>query len=186
MTTFQGLNGQSIFDVCMNTYGSLDFLYKLLTESNVENIDQPVVSQQKFVWDETQTFDNAVLKKTTLSGIIFATAGGNNGNTFYIATETPNFVPNETPYIPPVVPAPQYAYEATSQSTYTATVDGEKVITLLAMIGFDIIQIEKEIKPLKPTDFSWNKATGILTLGDDFAMAAEETLYILKKQIITI
>lgn len=184
---FTGYNGQSLFDVCMNTYGSLDFMYKLLIDSDVANIDVTVKSQDRFLWDQTQVIDAEVEQTTTLSGIIFATAAGQNGNTFYITIGSDGVRPPVTDYAPPNNSTPQpMQYETNGNGSYTATVDGERIITLIDLIGWDMLQIEKEIKPLKSSEYNWNKVTGQLTLDVDHAMAAGETLYFLKKKLITV
>ena len=85
MSTFNSFDGQSLFDVCLNTYGTFDYLYKLLQDSNVPSIDTPVRTQQSFTWDSTLIFDQAVYRTTTLSGDIFATAANGNLNTYYLS-----------------------------------------------------------------------------------------------------
>lgn len=186
MSTFNSFDGQSLFDVCLNTYGTLDYLYKLLQDSNVSSIDAPVQTQQQFTWDSTLIFDQAIYKTTTLSNQIFATAARNNLNTYYLVVGEPGANVPSIPYTPPNNYNQPMQYQKSYSTSYTATADGEKTISLPQLAGKDILQIEKEIKPLKATDFTWNKTTAVLVLGDDFTMYANETLYILATEIVTI
>ena len=70
MLQIKALNGQSIFDLCLQTYGSFDYLRKLMDDNNVENIDTPIQGQS-FTWDET------LLPNITLQndGAVLATYG---------------------------------------------------------------------------------------------------------------
>lgn len=186
MSTFNSFDGQSLFDVCLNTYGSLDYLYKLLQDSNVASINEPVKSNQQFNWDSTLIIDQAIYRTTTLTGKIFATAASNNLNTYYLIIGESVPVSPSIPYTPPNNYNQPMQYQKSYSTSYTALTDGEKIISLPQLAGKDILQIEKEIKPLKATDFTWNKTTAVLTLNDEFAMYTGETLYILATEIVTI
>lgn len=70
---FNAVEGQSLIDVCLNTYGSLDYMYKLLQDNAVENIDGDVVSGQAFVWDDSLVFNQAVNSWFIYRGRKFAT-----------------------------------------------------------------------------------------------------------------
>ena len=187
MSTFNGVNGQSLFDVCLNCYGGLDNYYKLLQDSDVENADVSVKSNQLFNFDAEQIIDESVNRTTTLSGILFATAAGDNGNTFYVVIENGDTLPPPTDYTPPNnnTNTVSKTYK-TSQTQYVATSDGESVISLPSLTGTDIFAIEKEIKPLATSDFNWNKNTGVLTLLNGISLGAGETLFIYYQTIVTI
>ena len=69
---YQAINGQSIYDICLMTYGTFDLLGKLVTD-NLVSIDDTIVSGQQFTWDEMLSVnpnDNTVL---TNNNIILAT-----------------------------------------------------------------------------------------------------------------
>lgn len=185
MSTFSAVNGQSLFDVCCNTYGSLDYLYKLLQDNSVANIDESVNTAQKFSYDNTLVVDQQVNRATTLSGKIFATAAEQNGNVYFVVTGTnrPNPV-SPIPYIPPVAATGQYL--RTLSTSYTATTDLETVIYLPALTGKSILQIENEIKPLKDTEFIWNSTTGTLTLLGGISLMIDQTLFILYQEYVQI
>ena len=182
MSTFNAINGQSLADVCLNTYGSLDFFYKLVQDSGVPNGDFLPFTGQQFTWDRSLVVDTQVLRTTTLGGIIYATATAGNGSTFSIIigggqTLPPNTGGGTAP------PTPTNMYQKTSATTYTATTDNEISVTLLPLQGKGILQIERNIQPMLPTDFSWNTTTGVLTLLNP--LYTGETLFILYTEMIT-
>jgi len=73
MLLYSALEGQSIFDICLQTYGSLDFLVKLLQDNQIPSISIAPVSGQVFTWDETLTVDQVVNQTSQNSNIIYAT-----------------------------------------------------------------------------------------------------------------
>lgn len=73
MLSYKTVQGQSIWDVCLNTYGSFDFLSKLLYDNNIESIDVDPFSGQVFIWDETLTVDQVVNQLSRNSNVIYAT-----------------------------------------------------------------------------------------------------------------
>jgi hypothetical protein len=183
MTIYKAINGQTIADICMNTYGSMDYFFKLVQDSGIADGDQVPYTGQEFKYDEMLVLDSSVNRTTTLGNIIYATGNSGNGNTYYITTGTPTIVDPTTPVVPP--PIPLTMYQKTSQTSYTsASNSGETVISIPSLAGKDITAIEKEIKPLKANEFSWNKTTFTLTLTD--AIYKDETLFILYSEMITI
>ncbi len=78
-------------------------------------------------------------------------------------------------------------YEQTLDTEYTAGADGENVIILLGLagIGARIIQIERELKPIFRTDYSFNANAGQINLLNGVTMAAGETLFIIYAILIT-
>jgi hypothetical protein len=75
-------------------------------------------------------------------------------------------------------------YKDVLEYQYTSGADGEASISLPALIGKEIIQIEKEIKPLLSSEYSFNASSGLLTLIGTTADAGQ-TLFILYKTTIT-
>jgi len=73
MLLYKAVSDQSIYDICLMTYGSFDYLSKLVFD-NMENIDSTILVGQEFSWDETlatdqnsnQTLINNNLTITTL------------------------------------------------------------------------------------------------------------------------
>mgnify|MGYP000853902556 CR=1 FL=1 len=58
MTTFIAISNSTIFDVCLNTYGTLDLLVKLMVDNNHEGVSTYPVNGQEFIYDETQSVNN--------------------------------------------------------------------------------------------------------------------------------
>jgi hypothetical protein len=52
MTKFIAISNSTILDVCMNTYGSLNYLAKLMVENNHVNINTYPIVGQEFIFDE--------------------------------------------------------------------------------------------------------------------------------------
>lgn len=72
MRNYKCVNGQSWSDVCLNTYGSLDYYVKMLNDNSVESDSIPY-SGQLIIWDETLTVNQTVRTKVFQNNIIFAT-----------------------------------------------------------------------------------------------------------------
>jgi len=180
MLIFKAVSGQSLADVCMNTYGSMDYFVKLLQDNNITNANQLPYTGQQFKWDETLVKDGLVQISTANGNIKYATSADSNNNTFYIVGGTPTAYQPQAPSGGSALPVGYY--QKTSSTSYTATADGETVITLIALQGKDILQIEREIKPLTTTEFIFNKANGVLTLQNSLSVG--ETLFILYQEII--
>jgi hypothetical protein len=167
--------------VCLNTYGSLDFFYKLVQDSNIPNADAIPATGQQFLWDRELVVDTQVLRTTTLGNIIYATVSGTNGNTLSVTIGTGQPIPPTGGGVP-LPPTATNVYQKTSATYYTATTDNESTVTLLGLISKNIIQIERNIQPIIPTTYNWNNTTGVLTLDD--ALMTGETLYILYTEMI--
>lgn len=76
-------------------------------------------------------------------------------------------------------------YSETFDTEYVAVADGETNITLGIDIGSEIVQIEKEIKPIERALWTYNSGTRLLVLDPSVAMGAGQTLFIIFKKIIT-
>lgn len=53
MTTFIAGEGSTILDVCLNTYGTLDYLVKLMVDNNHPSVNDRPVKGTAYVFDET-------------------------------------------------------------------------------------------------------------------------------------
>lgn len=188
MTTYTAIAGQSIFDVCLNTYGKLDFLYKLIQDNSFGNINTVVLSGQVFVWDDSLVIDQAINNKFSATGIRYATDIGISGSVYYVTNSTGQ--PATIPSVSGVPPVASKKYQVVYNTSFTSGANGTTVITPLdinggSLAGYDILQIELEIKPLLASQFVWNKSAGVLTLIAGTAVDAGQTLFILYSQIIT-
>lgn len=53
MTKFIAVSNSTIYDVCLNTYGSLNYLAKLMNDNNFEGVNTYPENGQEFLFDET-------------------------------------------------------------------------------------------------------------------------------------
>lgn len=194
MQTYNAIAGQSIYDVCLQTYGSLDYLYKLMQDNGINGLNELVLSRQAFVWDDNLVVDQQLNVAFAASATKYSTDVSNYGSVYYVINNGGAVVPNNPndPYVPPTTSS---QYQMVYNTTYTSTQDGLTVITPTAigggsLAGFDILQVELEIKPLIPegqvgAQYIWNKAQGILTLTNGTTCDAGVTLFILFSKIVT-
>jgi len=75
MLQFKAVEGQSIYDICLQTYGSLDYMVKLLQDNGLANVNISPFSGQIFVWDETLAADRTISRNTA---VIYATKALSN------------------------------------------------------------------------------------------------------------
>ena len=59
--------GQSLIDICLGTYGSLDFINKLMSDNNIDDINISPISQQIFIWDDKINDDFGILSQNNYS-----------------------------------------------------------------------------------------------------------------------
>jgi hypothetical protein len=187
MQNYMTVEGQSLYDVCLNTYGSLDFLLKLLQDNGIPDINQYPHSGQIFSFDPALIVDEGVFRQLIVTNTRYATAYSKLGSVYYTVIDSGVKGPPKNNYNPPPDPNDMsYSYQKTSRYEYTAGADGETTITLTDLVNTDILQIEKEILTLKDNQWLWNKSSATLTLQNGAAMSAGETLFILWQQMITI
>jgi hypothetical protein len=190
MRTYKAIAGQSIYDVCLQTYGTLDLIYKMMQDNGVNGLNEPVLSGQAFVWDESLVQDQQLNAAFVASGKIYATDVSNYGSVFYVINNTGSIVPNNpgTPYLPPSNTENQY--QMVLSTSFTSNQDNLTSFTPLdingnTLVGFDIVQIELNIQPLKASDFVWNKSFGVCTLLNGLTIDNGSTAYILYSKIVT-
>lgn len=53
MTTFTAIANSTIYDVCLNTYGTLNKLAKLMDDNDWDGVDTDPVQGDEFLFDET-------------------------------------------------------------------------------------------------------------------------------------
>lgn len=186
MLQFTAIEGQSLWDVCLNTYGSFDNIIKLLQDNNVDNINVSPISGQVFNWDETLVQDQAVNQRSSNSKIIYATKVLLNGSVLSIIKGGSNSTLSGTgagvPWTPQN-PGSMIKYQKTAEVQFIGA-GGETSVILSELIGSSIVQITREIQPLKTADYGFNPANGQVTLSGN-PLGASETLYIIYGQIIT-
>lgn len=166
MIEYLCIEGQSLSDVILNTYGSMDFYVKGLFDNGLEPEKVPV-SGQRFLWDNTVIDISGTAIRATPFNEKYATLVG-----FGIPDQ-----PNPS----------MSTYKDTLQEQYTATNPaGETLITITALQGNEVIQIDKEIRPLKTAEFSVNNVTGVIQLLGGLVLEQGETLFIIYKKTVSV
>lgn len=194
---FNAVYGQSIFDICLNTYGSLDYLVKLLQDSAPgQGVNDIPATGQAYTYDDALVVDQRINQAFNLSGIRYATLLGKNGSTYYVTKQKqPRTIPRPgDPAIPDEtgLPGPPSNDDemAVESANYTSNLDGTPQITPLdkdgnSMAGgaYKIVQVEIEIKPVKVSDWYWNALTGQLSFLNGVTLDDGQTaFYIYQKQ----
>jgi hypothetical protein len=178
MLPIKALYGQSILDICLQTYGSLDYLSKLIQDNGLDNINVVPFSGQIFAWDESITD-----KKLQNGNIIFATGALKNGNVLSIVETSLQgggiSIPNY--YQPPNPVEPLLKYQKTLEVQYIAG-GGETILVLTDLIGAEIVQITRETQPLRTNEFGFNPNLGKFTFVNPLTQS--ETLYIIYTVVV--
>lgn len=73
MKTFAAVDGQSLLDVCLNVYATLDYLVKLMIDNHVDNVNADVVSGQLFLYDDTISADQSIVSQNQQFRTYYAT-----------------------------------------------------------------------------------------------------------------
>lgn len=157
---FSAVNYSTIWDVVLNTYGTVDQIVKLMQDNLFPNVNTYPKNGQVFQFDDTLVINSNQLQ-SNLSDGNFATrerTSTNDENMKY--------------------------YEQTLSTEYKSNANGTTVITLPDLIGMRVISIEKEIQPIDP-NWGWNPSSGVLTLLNGVTVDLNQTLYILYAAIIT-
>jgi hypothetical protein len=81
--SWNGLNRQSIYDICLQIYGTLDLLsngesalYKLIKDNNIDSINVGNFAGERIIFDPTLVSNNAITSFSTTqqqTSVIFAT-----------------------------------------------------------------------------------------------------------------
>ena len=181
MLQTKSVYGQSIFDICLQTYGSFDYLRKLLDDNGIENIDQVPASGQVFNWDETiSTNANQI---SSNSNVILATGVLKNSSVLSVVEENEAIGIVFPVYNQPSNPVIGKKYEVTLETQYIAG-GGETSIILTELIGSSIVQLNREIQPQRKDTYSLNINTGRITFTSD-PLAETETIYIIYTKIVS-
>jgi hypothetical protein len=179
MSKYKAIDGQSIFDICLQTYGSLDFLQKLIDDSGFDNANASPYSGQEFSYDDDLLVDQLTggskgSKLATLYSPAKAEKGPAQSLTLITKVYATGFSkPTESVIIN------SNMYQKTESDSYTAGADNETVINLPEWIGWDLLAVELEIKPLRKSEYGWNKSSGTFSLQGGVPMTSGQTLFFL-------
>lgn len=67
MQNYNSANGQSLLDVCLSVYGTLDYLYKLIVDNNINGVDYEPTTGQVFVYDDSLTVNSNAFQKRSVA-----------------------------------------------------------------------------------------------------------------------
>lgn len=172
-------------------YGTLDRLIKLLRDSGVDNVNVKPKSQQIYLYEDTLSVNEGITNLVAINNIIYATATGDKGDSYYVIVQpTPPKIIKPPVSLPDQPNSDQMATIAQS-TDFTSGANGTTVVTLTdkdgnSMAGTDVIQVELEIKPLKNTEWVWNKTLSQLTLVGGNVLDAGQTLFVLFNRTVNI
>ena len=65
--------GQSIYDLCLMTYGDLKYVYKLIQDSNIVNLNEPTLSGKEIIFDPTLVQDSLFYNALLRNGLVINT-----------------------------------------------------------------------------------------------------------------
>lgn len=184
---YKSIAGQSIYDVCLQTYGSLDFVFKLMQDNAFTGLDTTVSSGQPFTWDSTLVVNQQLYQQNISNSVLYATDVSALGSVFYVVNGGNSVI--VPPTSSPFTPSPTKKTQMVLATSYTSNADGTTVINPVdingnPLTGLDIVQIEKEIKPLKAAQYVWNNALNTLTLIGGVTVDLGETLFILYSKLV--
>lgn len=70
---YTGKQGQSFYDVCLQTYGTLNKVFDLVRENNLPGIPEGDMAGRVFSFDETKVADPVLFSHVNQQNIIFTT-----------------------------------------------------------------------------------------------------------------
>jgi hypothetical protein len=65
--------GQSIYDLCLMTYGDLKYVYKLIIDSNIVSLNESTLSGKEIIFDPMLVQDSLFYNALLRSGVVINT-----------------------------------------------------------------------------------------------------------------
>jgi hypothetical protein len=163
--TYKAVDGQSIFDVCLQTYGSLDFLMKLVGDSAFDSINGDPYSGQQFSYDDDLIVDQLTggSKGSKLATLYSPPAVDKSGSSGALTLITKTYATGQKSFLGFPIPTITMTYTSDTDH-FTSGSDGVTSFTMASWIGWDLLAVEHEIKPLRKSDYTWNKSSGLFTM----------------------
>jgi hypothetical protein len=97
--TYNSPINATIFDVCLQTYGSLDNLHLLITDNNITNINTLTTANQSFIYDYDLVVDYSTVDTLRKTNIQIITGDRYLNQVFaeppFLLTETPEILDTE-------------------------------------------------------------------------------------------
>src|SRR5688572_2817704 len=79
MSDIKAVSGQSVYDLCLMTYGSLDKLHQFIQENQIDGTNTGSLAQKSLTFDSGQVADLSLYDHITNNKVTFCTdseAGG--------------------------------------------------------------------------------------------------------------
>ena len=73
MRNYVSKPGQSLNDICVQIYGSLDFLFKLMQDNKIKVVDSVIESGTIFIFDSSLITRPSLFNSNKTNNIIYAT-----------------------------------------------------------------------------------------------------------------
>jgi hypothetical protein len=99
IATINGLDGQSVFDIALMTYGTTEYLIKLLQDSNIDSINTASIYGNTFTYDKNLISDITQFNHRVKNGIIYGTGVNEEvaiTETTLLLTESSDYLTTET------------------------------------------------------------------------------------------
>ncbi|HVX01015.1 MAG TPA: hypothetical protein VHA52_11345 [Candidatus Babeliaceae bacterium] len=82
MNNYYATMGQSLYDICLNTYGSLDYLLKLMLDNSITTLSHMPGPDQQFVYDTTLVANQQITQLNYVYATIANDTIENNSTNF--------------------------------------------------------------------------------------------------------
>jgi hypothetical protein len=73
LSEYRAQNGQSVVDVCLNTYGTTAYMYKLLQDSGVSSVDSVPATGDVFYYDIALAVNSNTSRTKVMTPVRYAT-----------------------------------------------------------------------------------------------------------------
>ena len=81
--TYTAKSGQSIFDICLQVYGTLDLIMKLIQDNNIASLNSSGFTGFVFNYDASLIVDNSIVTANInipYTTELYGNMGGSNGS----------------------------------------------------------------------------------------------------------
>lgn len=174
---YRALTGQTIYDIVLMTYGSMDKLFKLMQDNSFPGVNTYPTPGTYFAWDDTLVLDSNVSQTNSLNSINYSTRSSGTGVPYYGVGETsnPSMPP---PELPPIVVPPgtgTFFYVYPNSTGISADGSGNFVYTdprLIGLTGYPVFatQMPAALNDIQPY-MTFDPVAGSFTIKiPDFAL----------------
>jgi len=73
LSEYKSTDGQSLIDVCLNTYGSTDYIYKMIQDSGIDNLDYTPKTGDVFLYDVSLTVNSDTSRTQVITDTRYST-----------------------------------------------------------------------------------------------------------------